>query len=152
MTKVGNEPHAALPAHERVAATQRAAATELVSLRRSADGRRWALLLRHLVDPGERISRATEWRARALTGHDGDTQAAKRRNIQRFAGATTALLHDIAALPDWVTPEPPQVREAVHAAGLFSGIGLAFERAAAGIRATIIPAAGLLGLPLEEDT
>ncbi len=148
MTKVGHEPQAALPAHERVAATRRAAETELVSLRRSAEGRRSALLLRDLVDPGERISLATEWRARALTGYDRDTDTAYRRNIQRFATTTTALLKDVAALPDWIAPEPPQVREAMHAAGLLARISRAFEHAAAGVRATIVPSVGLLGLPL----
>lgn len=145
MTRVGPEPHAALPASERVAATRRAAQTELVLLRRSADGRRLALLLRDVVDPGERISRAAEWRARALTGFDRDKGAATRRNLERFAAATTGMLRDVAALPGWIGREPPAVREAIHAAGLLGGVRSGFEQAAAGIRATVVPSYGRSG-------
>lgn len=139
MTKARFEPHAALPALERVAATRRAAETELASLRQRAAARRQTLFLREIVDPGEKISRAAEWSARALSGFDQDKEAASRRNADRFAMATTALLRDIAALPDWIAPEPPQVREARHAAGLLPRFSIAFEQAAAGVRTTVVP-------------
>ncbi|MEZ0311116.1 MAG: hypothetical protein ACAI38_05050 [Myxococcota bacterium] len=136
-----------LSPHERVSATQRATEAELGSLRRVAQFERMRLALRDIVDPEEKISRAATWRARALRGFDAETGAAAARNQRCFVVATTGIVHDIGTLSPWLV-EPPLVREGREAASLLPKINLAFEQAAAGVRATIVRKNGLLGLTL----
>ena len=122
---------------ERAATTRRDVAAELAALRNGARARRSILLLRNTADPDERVTRAAVWKAKALAGFDDEHANATSRNHRRFLGVTAALVRDIIALPAWITSEPPEVREARHAAALLPRYNKAFIEAAAIARASI---------------